>query len=114
MGRKPQNDGPMSGAERQRQRRARLKAEREEHEARLKREGLHPIYVRGEDGRYDGARRVGKAIHELASKGELPMDVLGLIIDAAVEQKPKPSNLIERKYIKKLVSDFLGVQWKGA
>lgn len=85
----------MTDAERQRKRRANLKA------AELK-----PLLVRGKDGEFDERIRVALAIQDMAHNGLLDKELIDKIATASetVFSTPEPS---KRKYINKLVTDFL-------
>lgn len=90
----------MTDAERQRKR-------REE----LRQRDLKPILVRGKDGEYDERIRVALAVKALADGGEIPNHILIRIINAASEVFPDADN-VKKRYIKKLVSDYLS--FKGS
>lgn len=85
----------MTDAERQKKRRA-----------RLKQESMFNILVRGEGGEFDERIRVALAIQALAESGELSADIIEKIVSCSETVFPN-NDLVTRKYIRKIVSDFL-------
>jgi hypothetical protein len=90
----------MTAAERQRKRRE-----------KLRQESMKPILVRGENGEFDERIRVALAVQSLAKEGLLPDEVLEKI--TARSELVFPNNdLVTRRYIRKIVSEFLGFDKK--
>lgn len=85
----------MTDAERQRKRRAALKASE-----------LKPLLVRGKDGEFDERIRVALAIQNMALNGYLDDELIDEIAKASetVFLTPEP---YKRKYINKIVKEFL-------
>jgi hypothetical protein len=86
---------PMSDVERQRKRRAKLKAEAKK-----------LIEVRGSGGEFDERLRVALSIRELALSNKISGDVINLIAKTAENVFPT-KDLSTRKYINKMVLDYL-------
>lgn len=86
-----------SDAERQRERRARLKAADQ-----------NPILVRGKNGEFDERIRIALAVKELSRENKLPDEIIELIAKQAETVFPTPEP-VTRKYINKLIKKFLKV-----
>ena len=82
-------------AERQRKRRAKLKAEAKK-----------LIEVRGSNGEFDERLRVALSIRKLALTNQLSDDVVKLIVKTSEDVFPT-KDLSTKKYINKLVLDYL-------
>jgi hypothetical protein len=89
----------MSDAERQRKR-------REE----LKKMDFKNLLVRGKDGEFDERIRVALAVKWLADEGDLSEEILEKIIAASINVLPN-EDLVKKKYVRKLISNYLG--YKG-
>lgn len=85
----------MTDAERQRKRRAKLKAESKK-----------LIEVRGSNGEFDERLRVALAVRELALTNQLTDDIVNLIAKTSENVFPT-KDLSTKKYINKLVSNYL-------
>ncbi|EHP5031025.1 hypothetical protein KPM64_003623 [Vibrio cholerae] len=72
----------------------------------LKDQHLKSIYVRGKDGEYDERIRVALAVKNLALRGELPPDIVNLIIDEAAISIPTKDRVNEL-FVKKLITNYL-------
>lgn len=86
---------PMTDVERQRKRRAKLKAEAKK-----------VIEVRGSGGEFDERLRVALSIRELAIANKISDDVINLIAKTAENVFPT-KDLSTKKYINKIVLDYL-------
>jgi len=89
------NTKPKSAAERQRDRRKRLRES-----------GKTPIYVQGKDGLFDERIRIACAIKNLADKGELSQEFLTTLLDEIYKTTPI-EDVVKRKYIVKTVEKYL-------
>lgn len=85
----------MTDAERQRKRRAKLKAEAKK-----------LIEVRGTNGEFDERLRVALSIRELSLTNQLPEDIIRLIAKTSEHVFPT-KDLSTKKYINKLVLNYL-------
>ena len=85
----------MSDAERQRRRRAKLKAESQK-----------PLFVRGSNGEFDERIRVALAVKKLAKEGQLTSECINLIVKASETVFPT-SQLSTRRYVNKIVHEYL-------
>ena len=85
----------MSDAERQRKRRE-----------KLKQQSMKTIFVRGNGGEFDERIRIALAIKELANEQAIEGDVIKLIIERAEIVIPT-KDLSTRKYIRKIISEYL-------
>ena len=85
----------MTAAERQRKRRA-----------KIRQESMTPMLVRGEGGEFDERIRIALAVQSLAKDGELPAEIIEKIISRS-ELVFSDNDLVTRKYIRKIVSEFL-------
>lgn len=85
----------MSDAERQQKRRAKLKLESKK-----------TLFVRGDGGEFDERIRVALAVKELAMNDKLPQELINLIVKTSETVFPT-NDLSSRKYINKIVSEYL-------
>jgi hypothetical protein len=85
----------MSDAERQRKRRAKLKAEAQK-----------PLLVRGDGGEFDERIRIALAIQKLAREGSITKEFIDLIVETSETVFPT-TELSTRKYINKIVYKYL-------
>jgi len=85
----------ISDAERQRKRRAKLKQEYKK-----------PLFVRGDGGEFDERIRVALAVKELALEGGISEEIIELIVKKSEMVFPA-NELSTRKYIRKIVSEYL-------
>jgi len=85
----------MTDAERQRKRRAKLKAESKKF-----------IEVKGAGGEFDERLRVALSIRELALTNQLSDEVIALITKTSEDVFPTKDSLT-KKYINKIVSNYL-------
>lgn len=85
---------PMSDAERQRNRRARLA------NAHLK-----PLLVKGENGEFDPRIRIALAVQALAINQDIPISIIEKIAEMA--EIVIPTEEFNKKYIRKIVINFL-------
>ncbi len=85
----------MTDAERQRKRRAKLKAEAKK-----------LIEVRGTNGEFDERIRVALSIRELALTNQLSDDMIKLIAKTSENVMPT-KDLATKKYINKLILEYL-------
>jgi len=88
----------MTDVERQQRRRDRLKAEK-----------LSPLLVKGKSGEFDPRIRVALALKELANQKELSNSMIDKIATTAMEVFPN-TTIIQKKYIRKLVLDYLNTE----
>ena len=88
----------MTDAERQRKRRAKLKMESQKQ-----------LLVRGKDGEFDERLRIALAVKELASEGNLPIEIIQLIVKKS-ETVFLTEKISTRKYINKIVSKYLMIK----
>lgn len=84
-----------TAAERQRERRARLKEECKK-----------PVYVRGNNGELDERFRIALAVKELVKEQAIPKEIIELIIKKSETVFPDKTPL-KRKFINKIVSEYL-------
>ncbi|MBC3832866.1 hypothetical protein H8K33_15255 [Undibacterium amnicola] len=85
----------MTAAERQKKRRA-----------KLRQESMTPLLVRGESGEFDERIRIALAVQSLAKGGELSAEIIEKIASRS-ELVFSDNDLATRKYIRKIVSEFL-------
>ncbi len=86
---------PMTDAERQKKRRAKLKSQ-----------SLKPLLVRGNNGEYDERIRVALAVQELSLEGDLSDDVIELIIKKSMNIIPTEEKS-QQLYIRQIVTKYL-------
>ena len=85
----------MSDAERQRKRRAKLKAEAQKN-----------LLVRGDGGEFDERIRIALSIQKLAKEGKITKEFINLIVETSETVFPT-TELSTRLYINKIVSKYL-------
>jgi len=85
----------MSDAERQRKRREKLKAESQK-----------SLLVRGDGGEFDERIRIALAVKKLAKEGRITKECIALIAETSETVFPT-AELSTRKYIKKIVNEYL-------
>jgi predicted nucleotide-binding protein (sugar kinase/HSP70/actin superfamily) len=85
----------MSAAERQKKRRAKLKAESKK-----------AIFVKGENGEFDERIRIALAVKSLSLDGRLPHSIIDLIVNESINVF-ETNEIYMKKYIRKIISEYL-------
>ena len=102
MGRTPDGDAPMSATERQRRRRARLRDQ-----------GLKPIWVKGSNGAFDPRLRLAVAIKTMIHEGDVDADLIRRLVTLGGRSVSAVRTAPERLYMERSIRQFLAVDVDG-
>ena len=102
MGRKPKGDVAMTVAERQRRRRARLRAD-----------GLRAVWLKGKDGFFDPRFHIAVVVRALVGDGTLKGDLVNRLVREAARSAGEERGPIERDYMELLIRRYLEVDREG-
>ena len=102
MGRTPEGDVAMSAAERQRRRRARVREQ-----------GLKPIWVKGSNGAFDPRLRLALAIKTMIAEGEAEPDLVRRLVTLGGRSVSAVRRAPERLYMEREIRRFLEVDVDG-